>query len=412
MKLRYFKIITFLLLLFFSNLFAFSSPVDKSYTLDDLSKLLEQHNLLLQISEIDNSIAKAEYRAARALPNPEIELSKGEGELLEGSGNPSIWGVGVKVSIPNPIYRFYSLKSLRTHITTAKIEAEIKKKSVIKGLKEHYFRLQFSRKIAALSHEKIDRLKEVHRITKAKAAIGEAKEIDSLRASVEIQKHKSHLFRMEKIVAAAKTGINEFLNFTLKKNFSVVEDFGFTPVTDIENKIDELLQKNPFIGLKLNELAGKKAGLKAGRFSLIEAIEIHGEREKEVEAKLWKLGIGISIPVFNTKSAEISKAKYERRKARKELEHARKHLFADVNRMISEIRVLEKEIETFTGAVLKEGRKNMELSEKLYKAGEISLVVFLDSQNSFFEIEQRYYEAITEWKILKAALEELLGEEI
>lgn len=411
MKIRYYKTITFLLL-FSWGLFAFSSPAGESYSIENLTTLLEQHNLRLQISEIDRSIAKAEYRTARALPNPELELSKGNGKLLEKPGNATVWGVGVNVSIPNPIYRFYSLKSLRTHITAAQIEAKITRRSVIRDLKEHYFRLQFSRKIAALLQEKIDRLNEVYRITKAKADIGEAKEIDSLRASVEIQKHKSHLFKMEKITAVAKTGINEFLNFSLKKDFSVVEDFGFTPLRDIETRIDLSINKNPFVVLKQNELAGKKAGLKAGRFSLIEAIDIHGERGKEVEAKIWKLGIGISIPLFNTRSAEISKAKYERQKARKELEHAQKHLFADVNRITSEIRVLEKEIETFTGAVLKEGRKNIELSEKLYKAGEISLVVFLDSQNSFFEIEQRYYEAITEWKMLIAALEELLGEEI
>ena len=36
-------------------------------------------------------------------------------------------------------------------------------------------------------------------------------------------------------------------------------------------------------------------------------------------------------------------------------------------------------------------------------------MVFLDSRNSYFEVQQRYYEAITEWNILKAELEALLG---
>ena len=74
--------------------------------------------------------------------------------------------------------------------------------------------------------------------------------------------------------------------------------------------------------------------------------------------------------------------------------------------------MLEKEIETFKGAVLEEGRQNRELSETLYKEGEVPLVVFLDSQNSFFEVQQRYYEAISEWDLLKAELEEMLGEEL
>ena len=125
-----------------------------------------------------------------------------------------------------------------------------------------------------------------------------------------------------------------------------------------------------------------------------------------------KVGIGISNPVFNWKSAHIEKDKKKKKKARIEYEHERKHFYADIQRMIGEIRVLEKEIETFKGAVLKEGRENMDLSETLYKEGEVSLVIFLDSQNSFFEIQERYYEAITQWNILKAELQELIGEEI
>lgn len=412
MRKRYYKSFTCLLLLLLMNIYAAAASAGESYTLDHLLNLLKEKNLLLKIAAIDRDIVRQEYRAARALPNPEIELIKGEGELLEGPGNPTVWGIGLKASVPNPFYRFFFLKSLRKDITAAEIEAEIKKKSLVKSLKEHYFHLQYSRKISALLREKNNRLKEVNRITKAKVSIGEAKEIDFLRASVEIQKNQSFLFKMEKIVSSEKTTINELLNFSLKDGFSVVEDFGFAPLTNIESRIDKLIEKSPFVVLKRNDLGKKKDGLKTSRFSLIESLEIFAEREREVEAKLWKLGIGFSIPVFNFKAAEVRKAKYERAKARKEFEHAKKHLFAGINRIISQIRVLEKEIETFTGAVLKEGRENVELSEKLYKEGEIPLVVFLDSQNSYFEIEQRYYEAISEWKILKAGLEELLGEEI
>ncbi|MCK5059217.1 MAG: TolC family protein, partial [Candidatus Aminicenantes bacterium] len=315
-------------------------------------------------------------------------------------------------SIPNPLYRFFFLKSLRKTIDNAEIEVKIKKKSVIRELKTHYFRLQFSRKIAALLQEKIKRLAEVNRITKAKASIGEAKEIDALRTSVEIRKNKSLLFKFEKIVSYEKTKINEFLDYSLQKNIPLVEDFSFAPLTDIEGRIDNLIKRCPRILIKLNELDRKKAQVKTGKYSLVESITIFGEREKELEAKLWKFGIGFSIPLFNTKSAVVRKAKYEQEKAQKELEHAKKHLFADLYRIISEIRILEQEIETFTDAVLKEGRKNIELSEILYKEGEIPLIVFIDSQNSFFEIEERYYEAITEWKISKAALEELSGEEL
>ena len=77
--------------------------------------------------------------------------------------------------------------------------------------------------------------------------------------------------------------------------------------------------------------------------------------------------------------------------------------------MVSEIGILEKEIETFRGAILREGEENMDLARKLYRAGEVPLMVFLDSQTGYYSLQERFYQSITEWKILVADLYRILG---
>ena len=245
-----------------------------------------------------------------------------------------------------------------------------------------------------------------------KVSIGEAREIDYLRSSVELQKNKTAGFKIRKRIAYEKTKINEFLNYVLPDDFKIIKDFDITPLPHIEKTIEGLIKKGPVVELKGSEVEQKKLEVRANRFSIIESFEIFTEKGKEVDADVWRWGVGIAIPIFNTKYLSVQKAKMEQEKAQKELEHTRKHLFADVQGVIAEIRISEKEIETFRGAVLKEGSENLELSKKMYLSGEVPLVVFLDSQNSFFEIKKRYYEVITEWKILKSELEELLGVEL
>ena len=389
-------------------------PAEKKYSLNELIRLMKSNNLLLKISHMDKNIAREEYRIERALPNPEFEYSKGRGEIEGETLKPSnnLWAMGLKLSIPNPLHRYYFLASIRKNITAAEIEAQMREKEIIKGLKSHYFRLQLYKKINTFQEEKLRILTEVNKITKVKVRIGETKEIDYLRSSVEIQKIKTDLFRIDKTIAYERTKVNEFLNYSLPEDFTTADDFSFTPLPAVEKKIQGLIRKSPLITLKTNRLEQEKAHLKAARFSIIKTIEVFGEREKEVEGKIWRVGIGVSIPIFNFQSAHIRKAKLQKERARTEFEHAQKHFFADIQRMISEIRILEKEIETFKGAILEAGRENMKLSEKLYKAGEVPLVVFLDSQNSYFEMQERYYEAITGWNLLKANLEELLGEEL
>jgi len=389
----------------------YSENGNRPYTLDQLIILAKKNNLLLKISELDTRIATAEYRDNRSLSNPEFEYSQGKFEIPGEPEKPSIWGMGLKWSLPNPMYRHYLLKSMKTHINEAEIQKEIKRRNIVKGLKSHYFRLQFYTKIKSFREEKLHRLAEVSNITKAKVSIGESKEIDYLRSSVEIQKSKTQLFRIEKTIAYEKTKVNEFLNYILPDDFTIVEEFSYSPLRDIEKHIDRLIAGSPLIRLKINRFNKENMHYKAAANSIIEDIEIFAEKEKEFEGEKWKIGVGVSIPLFNWKTAHIKQARLQKQKAQMELEHERKHFFADIQRITAEIRALEKEIETYTEAVLKEGRQNMELTEILYREGEVPLVVFLDSQDSFLEIQERYYEAITQWHILKAELIELLGEE-
>ncbi|MCP4221335.1 MAG: TolC family protein [bacterium] len=304
------------------------------------------------------------------------------------------------------------MKSLKKDITQAEIEATIQNKGILRDLKAHYYRLRFFLKLNASLQEQLTILKEINRIIDAKVSIGESKAIDGLRSSVEIQKKKTAVFKVQKTIAYQRIKLKELLANTLPEDFSINTAFAFTPMPDIETKIRQMIATSPLIRQKTNQVEKAKAESKAAGLSILEGFEIFAEQEQEAEGKKWTVGIGVEIPLFNQKRARVRKAKYMKRKSMLELEHTRSHFFADIQQALSDIRILEKEIDTFKGAILKEGQENMKLSERLYREGEVPLVIFLDSQNSYFELLERYYEAITEWCVLKAELESLLGEEL
>lgn len=393
----------------FSQVSAAQEKHSGPYNLSQLIRLANDNNLVLKISRLDKRIAVEEYNETRALENPEIEYATGKFIEPGAAVKPTIWSAGFSWSIPNPLQRHYILKAGRADIQRAEIQQEIEHREVIKELKHHYYKLRFHTKVKTFWQEKLIRLKEVYKITKAKVSIGEAKEIDALRSSVEIQKTKTRLFQIEKQIAYEKTRLIEFLNFALPPDFTVTDDFHYAPLPPFEEKLRRLIDISPRVRLTGAQLKRETAGLKAARSSIIESIGLSGEYEKEPEGKKWKIGIGVSIPLFNQKGAHIRKAKLLKEKAALESDHVKKHFYADLQRIMADIRVLEKEIQTYKSAVLEEGRQNLELTERLYKEGEVSLVVYIDSQNSFFEIQERYFEAVTEWNLLDAELEALLG---
>jgi len=383
------------------------------YNLEQLLRLARENNLMLKVYGLDRDIARQEYRVERGLDGLELGYSRGEGKIKAEPGTPAqLWEFSGKWTIPNPVYRYYLLKSLKSRVSEAEIGAEMNGREILAQLHICYYRLRLHAKVKTFLEEKIALLENIHRLSRAKADIGEAREIDALSAAVEIQKEKTRLFRIEKTLAAEKSQLTEIMNGQLPADFTVPGDFPYQPLPgDLEARIGQSIEQSPPVQLAHHHRQGQKAFSRAAGLSLIEGLAISGGYGQEIEGKTWQLGLGILVPVFSGKSAQILKARLLAQKADIEYDHQKKHLGADVARILAEIRILEKEIETFTGAILEQGKQNLDLSEKLFQEGEVLLSVFLDAQNSFFDLQTGYFQAITEWSILKAELQALLGEQ-
>jgi len=383
------------------------------YNLEQLVRLARENNLMLKVYGLDREIAHQEYRAERGLDGLELEYSRGQGRIDAQPGTPAqLREFSGKWTIPNPVYRHYLLKSLKSRVSEAEIGAEMNSREILVQLHICYYRLRLHAKVKTFLEEKIALLENIHRLSRAKADIGETREIDALSAAVEIQKEKTRLFRIEKTLAAEKSQLTEIMNGQLPADFTVPGDFPYQPLPgDLEARVGQSIEQSPPVQWAHRHRQGQKAFSRAAGLSLIEGLAISGGYGQEIEGKTWQLGLGILVPVFSGKSAQILKARLLAQKADIEYDHQKKHLGADVARILAEIRILEKEIETFTGAILEQGKQNLELSEKLFQEGEVLLSVFLDAQNSFFDLQTGYFQAITEWSILKAELQALLGEQ-
>ncbi len=384
----------------------------KTYNLEELIRLMKQHNLLIKRSVLELEIARQDYRVERILPDIELEATRGNAEPAETPGpDTKVWSLGIKWELPNPFYRYFHLRSLRANVLKAQIQDRMNLRYYEKSLKHHFFRLQLYKKRHEYLLEKIRILTEMNRITKARVSIGEAKEIDALRTSVEIQQSRTSLFGMEQAIAYERAKMNEFLNNTLPEDFSIADDFSFQTVEDLDGLRERMLKNSLAMQLKVREAEHARENLSAGKWSFLKGIDVFAEREREIEANIWRFGVGVSVPLFGSSLAIARRARLELERASVDLEHEGKHLAADIQRLTAHLRILEREIDTFRGAVLKEGEENMKLTGLLYRSGEVPLTVYLDSQESYYGLKDRFYEAITEWKLLKAEIEEISGEE-
>jgi len=82
----------------------------KVYSLDDLVSRMLKVNLSLRIQEKERQVDNEQLRVEKRWPNPHLSASLGRGLPYSSDANArQIWGLGLGLTIPNPLSRAYAL---------------------------------------------------------------------------------------------------------------------------------------------------------------------------------------------------------------------------------------------------------------------------------------------------------------
>jgi len=99
-------------------------------------------------------------------------------------------------------------------------------------------------------------------------------------------------------------------------------------------------------------------------------------------------------------------------KQEREVAALKMEISTEVVTRLKQLRLAEQTLETFQEGLLKQAEQSLALSETSYRQGEISLLDYLDSQRTYYQILRDYNSALFSWQQHKAALEKAVGEDI
>jgi cobalt-zinc-cadmium efflux system outer membrane protein len=116
------------------------------YTVEELIELALEKNPSISsaISSID--IAKGELRAAKAYPNPEVDLILARGKSREGSNSEAEFGIAVVQPIEWPLKRIYRRRAVEEEIKVTEFDKEAVKLELIFTTKQLYYSILLAKK--------------------------------------------------------------------------------------------------------------------------------------------------------------------------------------------------------------------------------------------------------------------------
>ncbi|MFQ6110030.1 MAG: TolC family protein [Candidatus Aminicenantales bacterium] len=389
-----------------------SAQVKKEYTLPEIIALGLEKNprILAKIQEVESK--KAAYEASRLFLNPELEYEKGQGKSAETQEKINTGALSLSQTIENPFKRKHRIRMTEKDWKASQHALDYKKLEITYEIKNLFFAVLLQEKLVEIASKNLESIKKTQLIEK-RVALGESKELESIKLKVEVLKAQNELKRRETALKLARDNLNKFLGKVLPPDFSLSGKLGYKALTiDEQSLIERASAIHPLLKMNREEMEGLQSNIQFIKWQRIPDPELKAFIENEIDGKNKGVGISIEVPIWNLRTKEIAEAEGLFLKKKQELKALELELETEVKSGFKQLRLAEQKIDLFHSGLLDQASESLKLARISYEQGEISLMDFLDSQRTYNDVIKDYYQALYEWNSYKASLEKSTGVEI
>jgi outer membrane protein TolC len=290
-----------------------------------------------------------------------------------------------------------------------------KQLEVILKLKKAYYEYYYLSKVIDIHKEHSELLKHFSAVAEQRYAVGKSRQIDVLKAQVELAKILNMLVTLEQQKETAAAEINTILNNNPDEPLGTPE---------IDEKIKELdltthdletlaLENSPYLLAKSDIIEQSKNSYTLSKMNYLPDFTFsYRQRIMNNAFDSWDAGVNLNLPIYFWKQSNIAK------KGRAELEKAEKDYTALKNLTFYEIKQLYTEIDTtyrlinlYKTDFLPKSEQAVKVAEIGYKGGKVIFLELIDSQNNLLQFRLDYQRYLVDYLKKMAELEKVTGKD-
>ena len=387
-----------------------ASQVAESYTLDTLLRIGEEQNPTLASLRARREALEAGRRASGRWDNPELEFEWGTGEPRSGGASRSLSGFSASQRLENPLTRHFRLTSLEAEVDAAAEEVRRAALEVSYEIRLHFYRILFLREVVELTRLNQEALAEILEIIEARAEVGEVRELEAIRLRVEHLRARNELEAARMELDQYRQHLNTFLGNVLPAGFRLegtLRAQGEDP--ELETLLEEVLPHHPALSKAAREREAAEQSLRETQWAWLPDPVLSGSSRTEMDGEVRSFGVGFHIPLWNQSRAASTEKGQRVREARFREEALRMELEAQLMIHHNHLRLYRQTLTLFEEGLLEEAEASMEIADTSYRQGEISFMDYLDARRTFHSIQMQRQQALYDWNVERAALEQAAG---
>lgn len=372
--------------------------------------VLRSHPASAGIKAIENAAA-AERKAARLIPDPVLDVSRARGRLTEGDqmrGTENAFSI--TQSIPWPASYAAEIRAADRGAEAWRAGGVEARWELILEARRAFDGLLYARALVDIARSVEADARSLKDLTDRRAELGESREAERIKATVEWLRRQRDLQAAERGAEAAESILRALAVEPLALTLVLIGELP-RPLAPVDPEVlrERLIAENPRMRAAQAQAAQQQAHLSAARRARIGDIDVAFYRAEELDKISNGFTIGLTIPLWNANRGEVARAAAAAALAEAGAGHARIDLLAELEARARDLHVASGQVEIIERDLLPAATRSAEIVRLSYEEGETSLLDLLDAQRTFRETQREAVEARFAMALALADLQKLVG---
>jgi len=392
------------------GLYAHAAGAVERYTLGQLQTLALQSNASLGAARADVDVSRADTLTARAYPNPELEVIGGDRNSRGPNLAPgSLGSITLSQRFDYPSQRDARLRVAEAGISSAMSGAQAYEVDLLTRLKQSFYAVIRHERELAAAREDLELAKAIRNRVEVRVNTGEAPRYELIRADTELLSAQKNADAAELRIAQSKARLRGLVGGVLPLDYELQGDLvNDVELPPLEKLREDMLTRNPEIARLRAEIERAKEQIELEKLRRMPELSFKLGRDQDPEYEANRIGVAVSIPLFDRRQGQIAQASAIGERNRMALEGRMFELQQQLDAAYRQYDLSRTQVSALESGIVRQAEAALKVAEAAYKFGERGILEVLDAQRTFRAVRNELISA--RYELINAVAEiERLG---
>lgn len=385
-------------------------PGTNVLALDVAIRLALDNNPEIRVLAADIASARGEVTTARAWQNPEVSIAPGFKTILDPSTTEFHGDFGLEQSFEWPGKRALRRALAEKSVAVRELALAGFRSQLAIQVRRAYFTLLATREVVTLREQRLTLAESFVGAAKKKVEGGFAPDFEATKAEVEVVTAQKSLREAQAQRDSARVALNTLIGRSPAESLTVTGALGDSMTLPVQSTlVERALAQNPAITIQEAEAERSGLSLQSIRKSRLPDFKVGPSLEYGRDEQVVGFGLSLPLPLWDRKRGEIATATAAQEKALAELEKLRREILSNVTMAAQNFTAARESLAFYTPALRDKLKAALDAAAQSYSEGRMPLLLYLESQRTYFDAEADYFETLQKLFEAQAELESAAG---